>query len=707
MKAKSLFLVFALSLLLPFATFAAEKTDTYSAPGSLVVDEIPISGALGTSGATYAGTVGYDSELPCFVLDQECICATTLSPGTVKAITITWADDDEFYNTPSQSAIFVYGSETAFDGSETLGDLAAAGKPCIGTLYYSAPGAVSVTLSAHPAHIAIVGAPTEAAVESISITWTVPDVTTYTLTGTVGSGKGKVTFSPKSPVAEGAEVTVTMKAGSGNELRSFTIDGATTVLTEDEYTGSEMRTFTMPAHAVTVTANFATAPSRVANPIYVNGTVEIYETTIPSGVDSVYTISTAAAYTAGWKSITSTNNRVKIVSTTSPVSGVSQLTLRGLVTGSDEIVINTYQTNGFLRASKVIRVTVVPREVILVTELNGKHYALTHTIGGATATALELIKQGANYYYKSDVTPSSFTWDLSYANDAGDIYLKNGAQYLSIKAANMSLSGSAFTWSHNAEDVLITDYLTSPCYNEKFSAFTVETQSQYEGVTTISAPIVEVSTDHLFPASSYSRSLTSGNYATMCLPFPVSRNDAFFSGVDVFNLTGKYVSAGKVTGIEIEEETGALVAGKPYIIQATASTLSAWYGVASAVSPVAATGLVGNLSASPLSVPDGCYGFKSNKLHKVAGGTATIGQCKAYVDLSAVPEIAAGASAPGRISIYTDDSDDEETPTSVDQLLEHATFINWNEPVYNTLGQRVGRGSTGVLIQNGQKFLVQ
>ncbi|MBQ7648330.1 MAG: hypothetical protein IJS92_04555, partial [Paludibacteraceae bacterium] len=61
--------------------------------------------------------------------------------------------------------------------------------------------------------------------------------------------------------------------------------------------------------------------------------------------------------------------------------------------------------------------------------------------------------------------------------------------------------------------------------------------------------------------------------------------------------------------------------------------------------------------------------------------------------------------APGRKVMYA--YNQEDTATSLEDFLNNATFINWNEPVYNTLGQQVGKGTTGVLIQNGKKFLVQ
>ena len=273
-----------------------------------------------------------------------------------------------------------------------------------------------------------------------------------------------------------------------------------------------------------------------------------------------------------------------------------------------------------------------------------------------------------------------------------------------MDAATVSVEDASFQWSKNASDAFVTGYLTGLCYDEDFTAFTINNQNEYKGTTTISAPIYEVSISNILPATEYTRSLTSGNYATMCLPFPVSRSEEFLSGINVFNITGKYMSGSNITGIEMAEVEGILEAGKPYIIQATAATLSAWYGEATAMSPVSATGLVGNLG-SAYYVPVGGYIISSNKIRRVAyANTGSVGQYKAYLDLSAVPD-AGGVSAPGRRVLYAENT--EDTVTSLEDFLNNASEINWNEPVYNMLGQRVGKGTKGVLVQNGQKFLIQ
>lgn len=705
MKAKNLVLTLAL-FFLPMSVKAATATDVFNIPANPGVESAISPSVYGsTSGATYSGSVYYNGDFPLVYMDNTMVWATTGSPGKANSVKIYWNLDG--VNTLSTSVIYVYGRNTPYTGSETLGALE--GGELLASQAYDGTASHTIDISAGDcSYILIVGGPEGIAFNRLDIAWTVPDVDTYAIT-TTKTGSGSITVSPASPVAVGATVTVKFTGSlMKNEVHSFVIDGESTVLSEDEYAITVTRTFTMPAHAVDISAVFGLKPTRLENVVSINGTAGSLAASIESGAERTFAISTqynsgtSPTYTAGLKNVASANGRVEIVSSTfDPSTGTGTLTVRGLAAGSDAITITTYQTNGFQSSTGTINVTITARDVALITELNDKYYAVTHSIGGTTATAQELIKDGENYYYKSGVSVSDITWQYEIANAAGTkYYLKNAGKYLTVDAATMSMEAGTFQWSKNASDVFVTGYLTGLCYNEDFSAFTVGNQNEYKSISTISAPIYEVSISNILPATEYTRSLTNGNYATMCLPFAVSRSETFFSGVTVFQITGKHMSGSSITGIEMEEVEGMLEAGKPYIIQASASAMSAWHGDDEVALPVSATGLVGNLGSS-YAVPVGNYVISSNKIRKVVySGTANVGQYRAYLNLDAVPEVG-GASAPGRRVLYV-----ESTTTSVEDL-ENATLINWNEPVYNMLGQRVGKGTKGVLIQNGQKFMFQ
>ena len=99
---------------------------------------------------------------------------------------------------------------------------------------------------------------------------------------------------------------------------------------------------------------------------------------------------------------------------------------------------------------------------------------------------------------------------------------------------------------------------------------------------------------------------------------------------------------------------------------------------------------------------DGNYGFSKGTLHYVQpGATPTIKKYRAYVKAS---ELEKGDPAPGRRMLMNSDYTGEVT--GIDDVVE-VVFIDWSKPVYNIMGVQVGEGATGVLIQDGHKFLVQ
>ena len=95
-------------------------------------------------------------------------------------------------------------------------------------------------------------------------------------------------------------------------------------------------------------------------------------------------------------------------------------------------------------------------------------------------------------------------------------------------------------------------------------------------------------------ASGYTRSVTNGNYGTICLPYGSSN----YAGADFYEIAYAEIKNGDATGLYLDqiEEGAALVAGKPYIFKATADELTVSYEGAMATTPVAGeAGLTGTL----------------------------------------------------------------------------------------------------------------
>lgn len=133
----------------------------------------------------------------------------------------------------------------------------------------------------------------------------------------------------------------------------------------------------------------------------------------------------------------------------------------------------------------------------------------------------------------------------------------------------------------------------------------------------------------------YTRTVTNGNYATICLP----RASSVIEGATIYQIVGGNASE----GITIEE-VASMEAGKPYIFQASADQLTVTMtGPRAEVQE--ANGLVGNLGATAMDVPTDAYVLKNNQLYLV-NSAVTIAPNRAYINMSAITSI---APAPGRI----------------------------------------------------------
>ena len=182
--------------------------------------------------------------------------------------------------------------------------------------------------------------------------------------------------------------------------------------------------------------------------------------------------------------------------------------------------------------------------------------------------------------------------------------------------------------------------------------------------------------------------LLEGNLGTICLPF-----DATIDGATAYKIVSKTTKGETLTGLYIDP-VESLEAGKPYIFKATGTTLTATYS-GSFTDATPAFGMLGNLSATAVPVPTGNYIIKENKIRKVAGGTVTIGQYRAYITLDGIAEATSTSSSPYFIGI--------DGATGIEGL----EIENRQDAVYNLQGQRVTNIQKGMYIINGKKVLVK
>jgi hypothetical protein len=192
----------------------------------------------------------------------------------------------------------------------------------------------------------------------------------------------------------------------------------------------------------------------------------------------------------------------------------------------------------------------------------------------------------------------------------------------------------------------------------------------------------------------YTRSVTEGNWGTICLPFDFTVENA-----DIYTISTKVLDgSGNLKAINLSG-VASPKAGKPYIFQATATgTLTATYSGAYDGTAAAANGMQGNLSADAIAVPnDGTkYVIQGNKVRKVVSGGdgVTCGQYRAYITLDEIGE------ATSRSAFFIGSEYDDEA-TAIENLIPAL-----NEGVvYDLQGRKVMNPAKGLYIVNGKKVI--
>ena len=183
----------------------------------------------------------------------------------------------------------------------------------------------------------------------------------------------------------------------------------------------------------------------------------------------------------------------------------------------------------------------------------------------------------------------------------------------------------------------------------------------------------------------YTRTVTNGNYGTICLP----RASSVIEGASMYRIVGGNASE----GITIEE-VASMEAGKPYIFQASADQLTVTMTGARA-DVQTANGLVGNLGESAITVPQNghSYVLSTNLLHLV-DGAVTIAPNRAYIDMSAISSIAPAQGAKRRvIATYNQATGIEDASATFggsEKIFENGVLYIIRDGVkYNATGVRV------------------
>ena len=192
--------------------------------------------------------------------------------------------------------------------------------------------------------------------------------------------------------------------------------------------------------------------------------------------------------------------------------------------------------------------------------------------------------------------------------------------------------------------------------------------------------------------AAYTRTVTPGNYGTICLPYASSSH----TGAEFYEVSWLKKSGETPVNLYLDQlaDGNQLVAGKPYIFRATSTELTVTYTGEAVSAPVeGANGLTGSFDAIPAGgVLTDNYVIAQNKFW-TATAEASAPANRAYINATMVPTTEP-AKVPGRRRVSLGAAG-ENAETGIDNIITTDTPV------------KVIENGQLIIIRNGEKFNVQ
>lgn len=356
---------------------------------------------------------------------------------------------------------------------------------------------------------------------------------------------------------------------------------------------------------------------------------------------------------------------------------------------------------------------------VVNTEAQGDAVAFVATMDDGTAYAMSTVATSnkgmtpvvvnvVNGKVLNAENPAQLSWFVD--REAGTIQTASGEYLTGGKGANtnLTLENSKYVWDWDAEN---NAYVKSDAKRSFFYSGSTVNIFKFYSTTNIGKTDYSGYAQMMTFADGHVRTgLTAEDWGTICLPNAVAAGDV--TGADFYPVAGKVVTDGKVTAIVLGEAVTTLEAGVPYVFSAKEGSLLAAYSGEAVSAPVAANGLTGTLAAinADKNAEDtelsGKYMLVGNTW-RLCGKGCSLAANRAYLDMDAVPSLAAGSYAL-TMSVFDDGATGIE---SVDATASAPV------DVYTVSGVRVRASVSsaqateglqkGLYIINGKKVLVK
>lgn len=320
-------------------------------------------------------------------------------------------------------------------------------------------------------------------------------------------------------------------------------------------------------------------------------------------------------------------------------------------------------------------------EYAIVGYESGKCYAMCNTDefdkgDRLDATSVYMLNSKVIY---TDTINSTIKWTVDEEN--GTIMSSDGqyAAYLEEEdyPVYIGLKNKAYSWYCNGEDgyfytseeqkrALGVNYISTAGF--VFGAYTSSSSSSFA----VAMPF----------AHGYHRSVTSGNYGTICLRYAVAADD--MNGAEFYSPLGKVVENGTVTGIVLEQ-VDELESGIPYVFLATGNTLLAAYSGEEATTAGTNNGLIGTFSEID-NIAEGMYMIKDSVLKKVGSASGGLYAYRAYFNLDSMSVYSESEISGANIRVLSlaeveeeETSEEEEEDEEIEEDVEEEDDVEDKE----------------------------
>ena len=294
-------------------------------------------------------------------------------------------------------------------------------------------------------------------------------------------------------------------------------------------------------------------------------------------------------------------------------------------------IVRVHDENGTSNELRVKNLTfspVAPLNIPDVTRLDANNVVIAPSIVDSRIDISN--KKEAVWYAK--ITPGIYDFSLNYYAESGGTKVRfgivdavTGDTIFRDQQNKYSADNTTYTINSSAQDLQ-----TALDADKVYKIFVKDNYAGNGSVPQIN--YLEI----VHHAEIYTRSgLRVGDYGTICLPYAVAAADR--SGAELFELEQWADNGASLTISQLDADED-MVAGRPYLFQATANTATfSYYPEGDAAEAQTYNGLIGKYEEMEIPMNDDNYIIYNNKLYLVNSANIWVGANRAYIHKGGAP----------------------------------------------------------------------